>query len=111
MKETKVNTELFCPRCLNDTLHLITYLNSRISSIECENCKRNTQVRVDVKSELYNDLLNRIVSKPARISKEYRENVGLFLRTFPKRVSSKPFRLMKEAKDTREVLGKYKKNS
>ncbi|WP_199616599.1 bh protein [Paenibacillus alkalitolerans] len=111
MKETKLEAELFCPRCSNNTIHQITYLNSKISSIECEACNRNTKVRVDAKGELYNELLNRVITKPSRITKEYREDLGRFLRSFPKRLSSKPFRLMREAKHVLKVLEKYNKNT
>lgn len=107
MKETSLDAELYCPRCLSMTVHQMIYLNDRISRIECGTCGRAIGIRVDVKYELYNELLNRIMTKPTRITKEYRDNVGLFLRTFPRRLSSKPFRLMKEVKEARKIMAKY----
>jgi ADP-heptose:LPS heptosyltransferase len=109
MKETNMVVELYCIQCLDDTLHKITYINNKISDIECQCCHKKVGVFIDIKKELYQELLNRIQTKPSRITKEYKENLNLFLRTFPTRIVSKPLRLYKEAKETTSLLEKFKK--
>lgn len=109
MKETNMTTELYCLRCHSDTPHRLTYLNSSISSIKCLQCSRTHHIHVDVKHELYHELLERIKTKPIRITKEYKENMSLFLKIFPRRLVNKPFRLYKEAKEVKNLLAKYSK--
>ncbi|SHE79051.1 hypothetical protein SAMN05444392_103158 [Seinonella peptonophila] len=107
MKESQMATELYCIRCLSDTPHNITYLNGQISHIECTRCSRSYDLQIDVKHELYHELLDRVRTKPARITKEYKENLSRFLQKFPRRVVKKPFRLYKEVKEMKQLLTKY----
>lgn len=109
MKETNMTTELYCLRCQSDTPHRLTYLNSTISKIKCLQCSRTHRVHVNVKNELYHELLERIKTKPIRVTKEYRKNMTLFLKIFPRRVVNKPFRLYKEAKEMKTLIEKYSK--
>lgn len=111
MKETKMTTELYCLRCHRDTPHSLTYLNSTISKIQCLSCSRTHRVHVDIKHELYQELLERIKSKPSRITKEYKKNMSMFLKIFPRRVIHKPLKLYREAKEVKTLLKKYSKRS
>ena len=105
-----MTTELYCLRCHRDTPHCLTYLNSQISKIQCLKCSRTHQVHVDVRHELYQELLERIRTKPIRITKEYRKNMSMFLKVFPRRVINKPFKLYREAKEVKTLLEKYSKH-
>jgi hypothetical protein len=109
MKETNMVVDLYCIQCLDDTLHKITYINKKISDIECQVCQKKVVIFIDIKRELYQELLQRVQTKPSRITKEYKENLNLFLRTFPTRIVSKPFRLYREAKETTTFLARYTK--
>lgn len=109
MKETNITTDLYCTRCQSDTPHRITYLNGCISHIECEHCARSYDLEVDVKHELYHELLNRIKSKPSRITQEYKGNLTRFLLAFPRKAVRKPYRLLKEAKEVKQLVSKYSK--
>lgn len=109
MKETQESTEFFCIRCSDDTPHKVTYFNNTVSHIHCEICGRSLDVKVDLKHELYEELKNRLTTKPSRILKEYQVNRIHFLKKIPRRVLKKPFRLYKEAKEVKNLIGKYVK--
>jgi hypothetical protein len=106
MDEMKVDTYLFCNHCQDDTLHEITYLNKQISSIECKQCDRLFTTTVDIPYKIYQELYERIKTKPARITEEYRQDLNKFLLTLPTRAVSKPFRIYKDA---RKMLDYYKR--
>jgi hypothetical protein len=109
VRETLATTEFYCIRCLSDTSHRITYLNNTVSYIECETCGRSYELKVDLKHELYEELLKRIKTKPSRITQEYRLNRYRLLKSFPQRVVKKPYRLFKEAKEVKHFIEKYAK--
>lgn len=111
MKLTELSTDLFCIRCKEDTSHKITYLNQKISKIECENCGKSIEIDIDVAHELYDELLQRITSKPSRITEEYKTDLGKFLLSIPKRVATKPLRVYKEVKELQKITKKYKYHS
>ncbi len=58
--------------------------------------------------EFYNELYQRIASKPSRITNEYREDLSHFLFSLPIRVISKPYRLAKDMNQSHKVIRQYK---
>ncbi|EXX86926.1 hypothetical protein BG53_09865 [Paenibacillus darwinianus] len=106
MVEMTVDTFLLCDHCKDEVKHSITYLNNQISSVECKVCGKRLDIKVDISNEIYHELYTRIKTKPARMTEEYRGHLSEFIRSFPKRVVSKPFRIYREA---RKILGFYKK--
>jgi hypothetical protein len=106
MNEMTVDTILFCDHCKEETTHSITYLNKQISNLECKVCGKRLDIKVDISNAIYHELYTRIKTKPARMTEEYRDHLSEFLRSFPKRVVSKPLRIYREA---RKILGFYKK--
>ncbi|KEQ24984.1 hypothetical protein [Paenibacillus tyrfis] len=107
MKETKVNTSLFCVHCKEETAHTIVYLNKRMSSIECDCCGRRIDIKIDISQEIYDEVLERIISKPVRMTEEYRDHLKEFLLSLPKRIVSKPYRVYREAKEIKGYFKKY----
>lgn len=107
MKETSVNTSLFCVRCKEETEHTIVYLNEQISRIECNVCGRHIDIQIDLSHEIYDEVLTRIKSKPVRMTEEYREHLKEFLFSLPGRIVSKPYRVYREAKEIKGYFEKY----
>lgn len=87
MKETRLETFLYCNDCKQEQDHVISYLNKRISEIECQVCQRRLSMQIDLSHELYDELFTRIRTKPARMTEEYRRHVSQFLLTLPARVA------------------------
>ncbi|GMX66161.1 MULTISPECIES: hypothetical protein [Paenibacillus] len=108
MKETRLETFLYCNDCKQEQDHVISYLNKRISEIECQACHRRLSMQIDLSHELYDELFTRIRTKPARMTEEYRRHVSQFLLTLPARVASKPYRVYREWKEIRGFFHKYR---
>jgi hypothetical protein len=108
MEIHEMEADLFCIHCEEEVPHKLIYINDRLSRIECEVCHRVVELSLDIKREAMKELYERISTKPARITHEYKEDLSHFLVTFPLRVVSKPFRLLKEIHDTRKIIKNYK---
>lgn len=111
MKISEMEAGLYCTQCRDDTLHRIVYVNKKIQSIKCEGCQRITDMKIDAKKELYKEVYERISTKPLRLKKEYNQDVTKFVSDMPKRVISKPYRLIKYINKTRKVLNRCKSSS
>lgn len=109
MKESKVESFLHCTHCKEETPHIILYINNQIKSVTCEVCERKQEIELDIMKEFYKEFYNRVSSKPSRITQEYKQDLNHFLLSIPKRVLSKPYRLMRYLDDSRKVIKQYKK--
>jgi DNA-binding protein len=109
MEETQVQTDLFCIHCRDDVLHIITYLNNHISKIECKSCGKQINSNIDISHELYEELVERVLSKPSRMKEEFHAHMVEFILSLPGRLTSKPIRIFREAKSIKTYINKYKK--
>lgn len=97
MKETQ-QTEMFCIRCADDTIHTITTIHQTLHKIECMECGKEVVANRDIHNQFYHDYLDRVLTKRGRIQKEFQQNKSKFVLSFPFRVMSKPLRMFREAK-------------
>jgi NAD-dependent SIR2 family protein deacetylase len=104
-----MEADLFCIKCNEDVPHQVVYINDKISHVECEVCQRSTDMPINPKREFYKEVYKRISSKPSRITDEYRKDLSHFLISLPKRVISKPYRLMKDINESRKIIFGYDK--
>lgn len=111
MKISEMEAGLYCTRCHEETIHRVVYLNSHIQSIECEECHRLTGMKFDPKKELYKEVYGRLSTKPMRITKESSQDLSKFVSEMPKRLVSKPYRLMKDVNETRKAFKQSKRSS
>lgn len=109
MNIKEMEAGLYCSQCHDDTLHRVVYFNDKIQSIECEECHRQTSMKIDAKKELYKEVYQRVSTKPSRLKKEYKNDLSKFVLGLPKRVISKPYRFVKYVDKTRKVLKTSKK--
>jgi hypothetical protein len=109
MKRSEMEANLFCPYCNDETPHVIVYINNEITSIECEDCHRIVNIKVDIMKEFYKEVYEQISTKPSRITLEYKRGLSSFLSRLPKRVASKPYRLMRYLNESRKVIKQYRK--
>lgn len=105
MKEYKQEATLYCIKCLDDTLHEVTYVNDILYEVRCEECNKRQSRVSDIQRELYINYFERIFSKPQRVKKEAGDNLPHFLLSLPYRVMSKPFRTYSEIRE----IHKYKR--
>jgi transcription elongation factor Elf1 len=109
MKESKIESYLRCIHCNDETPHIITYINSEIRSVECENCHHIQEIEMNIMKKFYKEIYNRVSTKPKRITQEYKEDLNHFLLSIPKRVISKPYRLIRYLNTSRKIIKQYKK--
>ncbi|MCY9002482.1 bh protein [Peribacillus frigoritolerans] len=109
MKSSEMEANLFCISCNDETPHLILYINNKIESVECEDCQRGMVLNRDIMKEFYNEVYERISSKPSRITTEYKEDLSGFLYKLPIRIVSKPYRIMRDLNQSRKIIRRFKK--
>lgn len=90
---------LFCIKCMDDTLHEVTYVNKILYEIRCEECNKLHSRGTAIQRELYLNYMERVMSKPKRVKDEAGDNLTHFLVSLPYRMMSKPYRTYKEFKD------------
>jgi len=94
---TTMKTELFCLHCNRECLHTITYLGTYLKEVRCQEC--GTHIEMDRKRilETYTaEVIDRILTKPHRLTDELRKDLSNFIRSFPIRIITKPLRVAKE---------------
>ncbi|SFL56210.1 hypothetical protein SAMN04488054_102159 [Salibacterium qingdaonense] len=109
VKTHEMQADLYCIQCREETPHVIQYINEEISTITCRRCSRVVDIDIDIMNELYDEVYQRITTKPARLSKESREDLSHFFFSLPSRVISKPYRLFRDANDTQKAIRRYRK--
>ncbi|RKD76193.1 hypothetical protein ATL39_0406 [Sinobaca qinghaiensis] len=108
MKKNIMIGDLFCESCKEEVPHRIEYVNNEISTITCEVCDRNIQINRDMMKEFYEEIYERVSSKPHRITEEYKQDLNHFITGFPFRIVSKPYRLIKDMNQTHQILKEHR---
>lgn len=97
MEQTTMTALLYCENCNGETDHTITYRNGKICSIGCQVCGAEVHLDHQSMSHYYKEeVLNRLLTKPGRMTREMQADLNGFLRSMPKRVITKPYRVYKE---------------
>ncbi|MDN7241163.1 bh protein [Planococcus sp. N028] len=109
MKIKKMEAGLYCLHCQEEVDHEITYINSQIKSIRCMQCNKTKELNIDVKKEFYKEIVERIATKPTRMTEEYRKDLSHLLFSLPFRAIKKPYRLLKDVNSSRKVIRYYTK--
>ncbi|SFP81504.1 bh protein [Salibacterium halotolerans] len=109
VKTHEMKAGLYCNQCREETSHVIQYINEEISTITCRECSRTVDIDIDIMTELYDEVYHRITTKPARITRESREDLSHFFFSLPGRFLSKPYRLFKDADETRKTISRYRR--
>jgi len=106
MNITKMKADLYCVNCRKNTLHEVVYLGENIERITCLECEAYLEIDEKLALSTYAmDILKRVSSKPERMSNEIREDLSKFLCSIPFRVVTKPYRMIKEFKEIKDITG------
>ncbi len=95
-----IDARLKCLHCDRETDHTITYAGPYLNKIRCKEC--GVEIALDRKRimETYaSDALERVLSKPQRMTEELRGDLTAFLGSLPVRILTKPYRVAKEIVD------------
>ena len=97
---SKMKAELFCLHCNKDTPHVVTYVGKILKSIKCEECGSEIEINREKLLENYAaEFIERIITKPYRMTKELEKDITKFLLSLPIRIITKPYRVVKEVED------------
>ena len=93
----KMEAELFCLHCNKETHHTVEYVGNSLSSIKCNNCSKTIELKRGKLLEHYSvEFIERILTKPQRMTKEIEGNLKKVLISLPGRVITKPTRIARE---------------
>ena len=97
MSKSTIDASLFCTGCNQETEHQIEYLNGKITSITCMACGSSVHMDHGSMSSYYKEeVINRLLTKPVRMTREMQNDLNGFLKSLPHRVITKPYRVYKE---------------
>lgn len=100
MTKNRIKADLFCVNCEKESPHEIEYKDEQIYKITCEECGIQVQINQEFMNKHFKEeFTKRILSKPVRMTEEMEADLSGFLKSLPTRVISKPFRVYKEYKD------------
>ena len=101
--KTEMKTELYCLHCNKECSHIVTYLGKHLRNIKCEECGMHLEIdKLKIMEHYAEDVLERMLTKPHRLTEEMHKDLTHFLKSLPIRVIKKPYKM------TREVLGVLK---
>ncbi len=104
MQISKMQAELYCINCKEDTLHEVVYIGDNIEKIKCLECEVFLEIDDELVLSTYaKDLFQRISTKPKRMSGEIRRDMSKFLYSIPFRVVTKPYRMIQEFNEVKNV--------
>ena len=94
---SRMKAELFCLHCNKDTHHVVTYVGNTLKSIRCAQCGSEIEIRREKLIENYAvDFIERILTKPYRMTRELEKDLTRFILSLPIRIITKPYRIVRE---------------
>ena len=112
MKDEEAKIVLFCINCNKESPHAVNYIGSYLRSVSCNNCSRTIEIdRRHLRTVFAEDFINRILTKPHRMTEDMKKAVAILMPFFPKRLIREPIKVLKEIyevlkKDNGKRLGK-----
>lgn len=93
----KYVTDLYCINCQEDTEHTVIYIDDEIRRIKCNKCGRVHGVNKKKMIELYTlETAEHILTEPLKLSKELQAEGASILFSIPRRLLTKPYRVVKD---------------
>ncbi|MBC7334113.1 MAG: bh protein, partial [Actinobacteria bacterium] len=77
--------------------HTVYYIGEYLKSIVCDNCGKKLEIdRRHLRTVFAEDFINRILSKPHRITEDMKKAFVSLVPFFPKRLLREPVKVLKE---------------
>jgi hypothetical protein len=97
MKDEKAKIVLFCVNCNKESPHTVYYIGNYLRSVVCDNCNRKIEIdRRHLRTVFAEDFINRILTKPHRMTEDMKKAIATLMPFFPKRLFKEPLKVMKE---------------
>jgi hypothetical protein len=97
MKDEKAKIVLFCVNCNKESPHTVYYIGNYLRSVVCDNCNKKIEIdRRHLKTVFAEEFINRILTKPHRVTEDMKKAIATLMPFFPKRLFKEPLKVMKE---------------
>ncbi|MBN1299087.1 MAG: bh protein [Actinobacteria bacterium] len=104
MKDEVTKITLFCINCNKETPHTVKYIGSFLRSVSCDVCTKKIEIdRRHLRTVFAEDFIDRILTKPHRITEDMKKAFATLTPFFPKRLFTEPLQALR---DIYEVLKK-----
>ncbi len=105
-KDDQAKITLFCINCNKEVPHTVDYIGNYLRAVECKDCGKRIEIdRRHLRTVFAEDFINRILTKPHRMTEDMKKAVVTLMPFFPKRLLREPLTVLKEIY---EVLKKEK---
>jgi len=97
IKDKEAKITLFCINCSEETPHTVYYIGNYLRSVECDECGKKIEIdRRHLRTVFAEDFINRILTKPHRMTEDMKKAVATLVPFFPKRLIREPLKVLKE---------------
>ncbi len=97
VKDEKKEITLFCVNCNKEVSHTVHYIGNYLKSVSCNNCGKKIEIdRRHLRTVFAEDFINRILTKPHRMTEDMKKAVATLMPFFPKRLIREPLKVLKE---------------
>lgn len=97
---TTMDADLFCVHCNADRPHRVVYVGDYLTRVECTVCGKRVEINRNRLLKLYAaDFLERVLTKPQRMTQEFEGDLRHFVLSLPGRILTKPGRVLGEFRD------------
>ena len=97
MKDEITKIALFCISCGEETPHTVHYIGSYLRSVSCDSCSKKIEIdRRHLRTVFAEDFIDRILSKPHRMTEDMKKAFATLMPFFPKRLIKEPLQVLRE---------------
>ncbi len=97
MKDREEKIILFCINCNKESQHTVYYIGNYLRSVVCDNCNKRIEIdRRHLRTVFAEDFVNRILTKPHRMTQDMRKAFVTLMPFLPKRLFKEPLKVIKE---------------
>jgi hypothetical protein len=97
MKNKEAKIVLFCVNCNKESSHTVYYIGNYLRSVACDSCDRKIEIdRRHLRTVFAEDFINRILTKPHRMTEDMKKAVATLMPFLPKRLFREPLKVIKE---------------
>jgi transcription elongation factor Elf1 len=97
VEDKKTKIVLFCVNCNKESSHTVYYIGNYLRSVVCDSCNKKIEIdRRHLRTVFAEDFINRILTKPHRMTEDMKKAIATLMPFFPKRLFREPLKVMKE---------------
>src|SRR4030042_5317758 len=97
MKDKEAKIVLFFVSWNKESLHTVYYIGNYLRCTSCDSCGRKIEIdRRHLRTVFAEDFIDRILTKPHRMTEDMKKAIATLMPFFPKRLIKEPLKVLKE---------------